>query len=196
MPVRKSAHVSAVDAFVGLGSNLGDRAASLAFAARALSRHPHLEWVASSRVFETDPIGPGDQGPYLNAVLWLRARVRARELLAHLLELEALAGRRRSEEVRWGPRCLDLDLLLFGDQCIEEPGLRVPHPRLHERAFVLVPLCELAAERRHPSRANSFGELELALRSPVAGGGPAEFSGSGIAVWGGAELLTPLGASP
>jgi 2-amino-4-hydroxy-6-hydroxymethyldihydropteridine diphosphokinase len=134
--------------YVGLGSNLGDREALLVGARAALAATPGVSVVAASRLYETEPVGP-PQGRYLNAVIALDTTLAAQALLKRLLELEQAAGRRRGPE-RNAPRTLDLDLLLFGEACIETPGLSLPHPRLHERAFVLVPLAEIAADLVHP----------------------------------------------
>lgn len=140
-----------VRAYVALGSNLGDRAGLLVRARRALEADPATRVVAASGIWETEPVGPPGQGPYLNAVLAIESRLPARALLDRLLEIEREAGRdRAAERQRWGPRLLDLDLLLYGSTRIEEPGLEIPHPRLHERAFVLEPLCEIAPDLVHP----------------------------------------------
>ena len=124
-------------AFLALGSNLGDRRALLAAAVATLD-----EVVAISPVYETDPVGGPDQGPYLNIVVELRTERSARELLGTALELEAAAGRRR--RVRWGPRTLDVDVLWVEGETAEAPDLNVPHPRMHDRGFVMVPLADLA----------------------------------------------------
>jgi 2-amino-4-hydroxy-6-hydroxymethyldihydropteridine diphosphokinase len=177
------------NAYVGLGSNLGDRAAQLSAAARALADCAGLELVASSRVYETAPVGPPGQGPYLNAVLWLKSELGCRALLELLLGLEIRAGRQRDAgEVRWGPRCLDLDLLLVGDRCVDEVGLQVPHPRLHERAFVLEPLCDLAPDLRHPIMNCSIAELKSQLAESALA---SEVEAFDVEVWGPAELLAP-----
>jgi 2-amino-4-hydroxy-6-hydroxymethyldihydropteridine diphosphokinase len=140
-----------IRAHVALGSNLGDRAAHLVGARRALCEDAALRLVGASRIWETEPVGPVEQGRYLNAVLALDVRATPRDLLDRLLEIERRAGRDRTREpVRWGPRVLDLDLLLFGDRLVDEPGLEIPHPRLHERSFVLAPLCEIAPQLVHP----------------------------------------------
>jgi len=137
-----------VRAYVALGSNLGDRLFELERARWALHETEGLGDLASSRIYETEPVGPGRQGRYLNAVMALTSTLAPRELLARLLAIEAAAGRQRGpKEVRWGARTLDLDLLLYGESQIDEATLTVPHPRLHERAFVLEPLCELAGQR-------------------------------------------------
>lgn len=153
-----------------MGSNVGDRLAHLRDAVRRLAADPLCKPIASSRVYETAPVGPPGQGPYLNAVLWLQARCEAHDLLARLLAIEVACGRVRNgrDEVRWGPRALDLDILLYADQCLCSPGLEVPHPRLAERAFVLEPLCDLVPERRHPKVGRTFHELAGEVRDPVS----------------------------
>ncbi len=134
-----------IGAYVALGSNLGDRAAHLEAAIAALRATPGIEVIALSSVRETEPVGGPPQGPYLNAVVALRTELAPRALLERLLEIEAAQGRERGPE-RNAPRTLDLDLLLYGDEKIDEPDLVVPHPRMHERAFVLEPLAELAPD--------------------------------------------------
>ena len=127
-------------AFVALGSNLGDRREHLR---RAVAGLPDV--VAVSPVYETDPVGgPAGQGPYLNAVVELDTDLGPRDLLEVGRRLEEEAARVRGE--RWGPRTLDVDVLLVGDLVVDEPDLQVPHPRLRSRAFVLVPLHDLAPD--------------------------------------------------
>ena len=123
-------------AYVGVGSNLGDREATIRAAIAAL---PGV--VAVSTLRETDPVGVVDQPRFLNGAVRLETDLSARQLLDALLAIERELGRERRE--RWGPRTIDLDLLLYGDTTVDEPGLTVPHPRLHERRFVLEPLAEL-----------------------------------------------------
>jgi 2-amino-4-hydroxy-6-hydroxymethyldihydropteridine diphosphokinase len=148
-----------VSAFVGLGSNLGDRMSRLRFARDALARLPATRVLACSAVYETAPVGGPAQGPYLNAVASLETALAPWPLLEGLLAVEAEAGR-----IRRGapdePRVLDLDLLLYGDAVLESPGLVLPHPRLHERAFVLTPLAQLAPELRHPVLDATMAALE------------------------------------
>jgi 2-amino-4-hydroxy-6-hydroxymethyldihydropteridine diphosphokinase len=143
--------------YIGLGSNLGDRAANLQAALAALEEHGDIRVLRCSSMHETAPVGgPPGQGPYLNAAAELATDLSAPELLARLLSIEQRLGRVRT--VRGGPRTLDLDLLLYRDQVIDEPGLSVPHPRMWERDFVLRPLAELctpeqlAASRRSAAR--------------------------------------------
>jgi len=136
-------------AYIALGANLGDRRAAIESALAALDDHAAIEVTAVSPIIETEPVGP-PQGRYLNAAARLRTTLAPRALLAVMLDIEAAHGRRRGDEVRWGPRRLDLDLLLYGDRIIDEPGLRVPHPRLAERSFVLEPLAAIADDVIHP----------------------------------------------
>jgi 2-amino-4-hydroxy-6-hydroxymethyldihydropteridine diphosphokinase len=128
-------------AYIGLGSNLGDREESLR---AALSRLGELGQVRASAFRETEPVGVTNQPRFLNAAAELETDLGPRELLARLLEIERELGRERAAETRWGPRPIDLDLLVYGEETIDEPGLTVPHPRLAERRFALEPLHELA----------------------------------------------------
>lgn len=154
-------------AFVGLGSNLGAREVALAGAVAALRATRGVRDVVASPVYETDPVGPGEQGTYLNAVARLETTLTPHALLARLLEIERGFGRERGAQ-RNLPRSLDLDLLLFGERVVETPDLVVPHPRLAERAFVLEPLCELAPELVHPTRRETISRLARRVRDPVA----------------------------
>ena len=153
--------------FVALGSNLGDREAHLRRALRALRATRGIEWLEVSRIYETDPVGPPPQGPYLNAVAAIETGLEPRALLERLLQIEAEEGRIRRGD-RGGARTLDLDLLLFADRCIDEDALVVPHPRMHERGFVLEPLCELAPQWVHPLSGETIAELAARVRDPLA----------------------------
>jgi len=139
-----------VRAFVGLGSNLGEREATLWKALEGLGATEGIEVVAVSSFRETDPVGVVDQPRFVNAAAALETSLPPRELLERLLDVERSLGRDRAVEERWGPRTVDLDLLLYGGESIDEPGLEVPHPRLAERAFVLEPLLELDPDLRLP----------------------------------------------
>ena len=139
-------------AFVGLGSNLGDPRAQIGLAAELLGGEEGVEVVAVSTLRETDPVGYEDQPRFLNGAAELRTSLSARELLERLLAIERELGRVRGEGPRFGPRTIDLDLLLFGDEVVAEPGLDVPHPRLHERRFALEPLAELDPALELPGR--------------------------------------------
>jgi 2-amino-4-hydroxy-6-hydroxymethyldihydropteridine diphosphokinase len=130
-------------AYVGLGSNLADPQHQVRKALAALDRLPATRLLAASALYVTAPIGPQDQPDYVNAVARLETRLPPLELLAALLGIEAAQGRRR-DGTRWGPRTLDLDLLLHGDGELDLPGLRLPHPEIGHRAFVLIPLAEVA----------------------------------------------------
>ena len=131
----------AVVGFLGLGSNLGDRLANLQAAVDALQVEPGLRVAASSRVWETTPVGGPPQPDYLNAVVRIETDLSARDLLDVARRVEARLGRIRKE--RWGARTIDVDVLLHDDEQIDEPDLVVPHPRMKQRAFVLLPLLEL-----------------------------------------------------
>jgi len=135
---------------VGLGSNLGEREATLWKALEGLGATEGIEVLAVSSFRETDPVGVIDQPRFVNAAAALETSLSPRELLERLLDVERSLGRDRAVEERWGPRTLDLDLLLYGGESIDEPGLEVPHPRLTERAFVLEPLLELDPDLRLP----------------------------------------------
>jgi 2-amino-4-hydroxy-6-hydroxymethyldihydropteridine diphosphokinase len=137
--------------YVGLGTNLGDRDAMLRAALEQLAGEPEVEVVAVSAFRETEPVGIVDQPRFVNAAAAVDTSLSARELLDRLLAIEQRLGRTR-EGPRFGPRTIDLDLLLYGDGEIAEPGLRVPHPRLHERLFALEPLAELDPQLVVPGR--------------------------------------------
>jgi 2-amino-4-hydroxy-6-hydroxymethyldihydropteridine diphosphokinase len=142
--------VSRARAYIGLGSNLGDREATLREALRRLDSVDGIAVVAVSSFRETDPVGKVDQPRFVNAAAELETSLRPQDLLDRLLEVERALGRDRAQEERWGPRTVDLDLLLYGGETFEDPGLEVPHPRLAERAFVLEPLLELDPALRLP----------------------------------------------
>ena len=131
-------------AYVGLGANIGPRETTLVRAVDRLRATDGIEVLAVSQLRETEPVGVVDQPPFLNGAVELETALAPRELLDVLLEIERALGRVRHE--RWGPRTVDLDLLVYGDEIVDEPGLSVPHPRLHERRFALEPLSELAPE--------------------------------------------------
>jgi 2-amino-4-hydroxy-6-hydroxymethyldihydropteridine diphosphokinase len=139
-----------IRAYVGLGANLGPREETIRRAVELLERTPGVHVVAVSELRETDPVGVVDQPRFLNGAAALETTLSARQLLDLLLDVERELGRVRVE--RWGPRVIDLDLLLYADETLDEPGLRVPHPRLHERSFALEPLAELDPELAIPGR--------------------------------------------
>ena len=139
-----------IQACIGLGANLGDAADTLRKAVEALDHRGGITVRAVSRFYRTPAWGREDQPDFINAVALLETSLTPRALLERLLEVETEFGRHRPDGERWGPRTLDLDLLLYGDAVIDEPGLRVPHPHLHERAFALVPLLDVLPEARIP----------------------------------------------
>jgi 2-amino-4-hydroxy-6-hydroxymethyldihydropteridine diphosphokinase len=152
-------------AHVGLGSNLGDRLATLDAAVRALDADDLTHVMAVSRVYETEPVGGPEQDPYLNAVAVLETDRSPYQLLDLLQATEASLGRVRAE--RWGPRTADLDLLLYDGPPVDSPELTVPHPRARQRAFVLVPLCDADPFARFPD--GELAAAALARLGPVSG---------------------------
>lgn len=138
-------------AYVALGSNLAEPASQVELAIARLAGLPQTRLVARSRLWRTTPLGPRDQPDYVNAAAGLLTRLGPQELLAEFKRLEAAMGR-PSPPVRWGPRVIDLDLVAFGEERLQEAGLDVPHPGVHERDFVLYPLAELAPALWIPGR--------------------------------------------
>jgi 2-amino-4-hydroxy-6-hydroxymethyldihydropteridine diphosphokinase len=137
--------------YVALGSNMGDRAAHLAYARDRLAALPDSRVITASRIEETAPLGPVPQGPYLNQMVLLETALEPRVLLDHLLAIEAERGRERL--VRWGPRTLDLDIVRYGDRAVQQPELTIPHPGLPHRDFWRRELAELdAPARTEPAR--------------------------------------------
>jgi 2-amino-4-hydroxy-6-hydroxymethyldihydropteridine diphosphokinase len=136
----------------GLGGNLGDAASTVREALRALDELPATRLLRASPLYRTAAWGNTDQPDFINAAALLETRLDARALLDELLGIERHFGREREAAVQWGPRILDLDLLLYGDAVIDEPGLRVPHPYLHERAFALVPLARIGPGLQVPGK--------------------------------------------
>jgi 2-amino-4-hydroxy-6-hydroxymethyldihydropteridine diphosphokinase len=153
-----------VAAYVGIGSNLGDSRARVLAAFNSLAGLPDCKAVAQSRLYRTQPIGPVIQQDFVNAVLGMQTTLPALQLLQHLRALEIAGGRIRGE--RWGPRSLDLDLLVYGSQHIETPELVVPHPGIAARGFVLAPLADIAPDLQIPG----VGRVgDLLRRLPGAG---------------------------
>ena len=148
---------ASTNAYLGLGTNLGDRKDNLQQALKELAALPTLEIRRVSSIYETAPVGVTDQPDFLNMVVSVQTTLSPRDLLNSLLEIENKMGRTRT--VRWGPRVIDLDLLLYGTAHVEMPGLTVPHPRLQERSFVLVPLAEIAPELVLPGGEESVKNL-------------------------------------
>jgi 2-amino-4-hydroxy-6-hydroxymethyldihydropteridine diphosphokinase len=141
---------------IALGSNLGDSQPIIRGALQALRESPNIYLEAYSHWYQTPAMGP-PQPDYLNACAVLRTDLTPRELLHRLLEIEAIFGRERRE--RWGPRTLDLDLLLFNNVVVTEPGLTIPHPGMIERAFVLIPLCDIVPDWVHPTTGQTITQL-------------------------------------
>ena len=148
-----------VVAGIGIGANLGDAAATVRSAMQALARLPGARLLAGSRLYRTPAWGNRQQPDFINAAVALETTLPAPLLLEQLLQTEQLFGRVRLPGERWGPRTLDLDLLLYGTQTIDLPQLKVPHPHLHERAFALLPLVEVMPEAVIPGHGTLRGVL-------------------------------------
>ena len=146
-----------MESYIGLGSNLGDPETQLTSALAALNGLPDTDLVRCSSFYRSRPLGPTDQPDFINAVALLDSGLQAKQLLDRLQSIENGQGRVR-DGIKWGPRTLDLDMLLYGKEIIDEPGLAVPHPELRHRNFVLIPLLEVAPEIEIPGlgRADKF----------------------------------------
>jgi 2-amino-4-hydroxy-6-hydroxymethyldihydropteridine diphosphokinase len=158
-------------AFIGIGSNLGDRAANYREAIQRIASLPATRLVRQSSIYETEPVGDVRGGPFLNGVIEVETDFHAEALMRRLLAIERMMGRKRvrgRKPVRgkYRPRIIDLDLLFFNKEILETPALTVPHPRIHERRFVLAPLSELAPALIHPKLNVSISELLAELKSP------------------------------
>lgn len=156
-------HPGPVRAYLGIGSNLGDRLGHLQGAVDGLGATPGIAVVGVSAVYETDPVGP-EQPDYLNAVVMVETTLGPGALLTECQRLEAEA--RRVRDVRWGPRTLDVDVVFYGDETVDEPDLQVPHPRWRERDFVLAPLADLGHPAVTARDWNGVRPTGLTLRVP------------------------------
>ena len=149
-----------VAAYIALGSNLGHRQTALRSALAHIGRLPGTQITQVSTWLRTAPVGgPPGQGEYLNGAIAVRTKLPPQDLMTHLLAIEKELGRDRTRELHHGPRTMDLDLLLYGGQVINTATLIVPHPRMHERRFVLEPLAEIASDIVHPVLHQTIGEL-------------------------------------
>ena len=149
--------------FIGVGSNQGDRLALISQAARLLGAAEGVRLLRMATILETEPVGGPPQEPFLNTVVELETARTPQELLVVLKEIERTLGRLPSA-VRWAPRPIDLDLLLYDDRIVNDPNLVIPHPRLHERGFVLEPLSQLASDLIHPVLGQTIGHLLQSLK--------------------------------
>jgi 2-amino-4-hydroxy-6-hydroxymethyldihydropteridine diphosphokinase len=161
-----------MNAYIGLGSNLGERESMIRLALDDLAHVPSTRLLRASSLYDTEPVGDTEQPNFLNAVAQLDTELTARQLLWNLLLIERRLGRVRTRH--WGPRTIDLDVLLYGDQVVDEPELKVPHPELLRRSFVLVPLVELDPLLVHPVT----GETLLAHLSRLKNAKPPVKKGS------------------
>lgn len=170
-----------IDGYIAVGSNLGDRLKTILMAVEMIDDLSGVSVLRVSTFLETDAVGEIDQPDFLNGVLKVQSDLQAATMLEHLLSIEARLGRDRSSVPSGGPRTIDLDLLMWGDEIIETADLTLPHPRFHERAFVLLPMVELAPELAHPADGKTMRDLlwleiqsngDIAQRCRPAGPGP------------------------
>lgn len=152
-------------ATIGLGSNLGDRRQNLMAAKNALAQSEGVLSFRMSSIIETAPVGITDQPTFFNAAALIRTTLDPHALLDLMLQVERELGRDRSREQRWGPRTIDLDLLTYADATIRDATLTIPHPRMHERAFVLGPLAELAPDLRPPGCPGNIAQMLAAVNA-------------------------------
>ena len=147
-------------AYIALGGNVGDRGANLMSALKMLDKVPGVEVRVVSQLIETEPVGgPADQPKFLNGAVEVRTTLSPQDLLAALHEIEAALGRDRDKETPWGPRTCDLDLLVMGSTCLDSDELKLPHPHMHERLFVLRPMAQIAPDLIHPVLKKTIVEL-------------------------------------
>ena len=146
-------------AYLGLGSNLGDRRANIERALELLGEEPTIKVIRVSSFYETEPVGYTDQPDFINAVACVETELPPRELLRAIMSVETKMGRVRT--IRWGPRVIDIDILMYDDQQVDEEGLQIPHPRMMERKFVLEPLAEIAPDLVLPGGKTAGESCEL-----------------------------------
>ena len=144
-------------AYIGIGSNQGDPVENCRRAVEGIVSDGRNRLVRCSSLYRTEPMGPKDQDWFVNGVVLLETSLGPGQLLEFLLSLEKEMGRVRRE--RWGPRVIDLDILFYGEEVIEEKGLQIPHPRLHERRFVLIPLTEISPDLKHPRLGKTVSQI-------------------------------------
>jgi 2-amino-4-hydroxy-6-hydroxymethyldihydropteridine diphosphokinase len=147
--------------YLALGSNMGDRHAALRLAQQAIAALPQTRFLRISNLYETQPVGgPTNQGLFLNAAALIDTDLDWPDLLRHLKQIERHAGRTpASQQIKWGPRPLDIDILFYNQRIIDQPDIRIPHPRLHERWFVLRPMADLAPDLLHPVLKRTIAQL-------------------------------------
>ena len=150
-------------AYLGLGSNIGNRERHLDEALLALNRHEHIAVVRVSNYTESVPEGGPEQGDFLNAAIQIQTDLTPHELLNACLDIEEQMGRKRIEQ--WGPRLIDIDIELYAEDVVDDEELTIPHPMMHKRRFVLEPLCQIASDVRHPILDKTARELLIELRA-------------------------------
>lgn len=138
------------EVYLSLGSNIGNRAKNCLKAIEALAKLKDTQVISQSSLYETDPVGYEDQAPFINMAVKITTNMSATDLLSHIKSIETSLG--RAKTFKWGPRVIDMDILLFDDEIISIPGLKIPHPAMANRAFVLLPLAEIASESVHPEK--------------------------------------------
>jgi 2-amino-4-hydroxy-6-hydroxymethyldihydropteridine diphosphokinase len=153
--------VKKIDAYIALGSNMGNRAGNLSMALELMESNPHIEVKKVSSSYLTEPWGKVDQADFFNQVCWIETDLSPRELLDKLQEIEIKMGRQPSE--KWGPRIIDLDIILYGQEIVQERDLLIPHPYAQQRLFVLIPLQEINPEIVFPD--SGMGIREVLIRA-------------------------------